>query len=191
MGHHEVQEGRPPVLDALVLEEHQEIRRRGHQFPGDQEEEGIISKEHQEHAGEKKSIKSDQGRHRAVPDKGLHVTDGVDRDENGKQADDNEEEAGKEVEAQMKRKIRQAGGQDQGLDLAGGNGPYTGNDRAERREGQKRESRGNKKFLVQTKQRRYQEKEQQEQKREKCDVKRCDAHALPSLNELPVGRGLL
>ncbi len=61
MGDDEIEKGGPPVLDPFVLEEDQKIGGGRHQFPGDQEEQGVVGQDDQEHPGEKERYKRQPG----------------------------------------------------------------------------------------------------------------------------------
>ena len=61
MGHDEIEERGPSVLDMFVLKEDQKVRGRSHQFPGDQKEQGVVSQDDQLHPDEEQTHKRPPG----------------------------------------------------------------------------------------------------------------------------------
>ena len=105
MGHHEVEKSRAAVFDPLVLEHDEKIRGHRHDLPGHEEEEGVVGQDHHEHAGEKQVVEDDKARDGPPTEIAAHVPEGVDRDEQGEQPDDDQEKAGQGVEAQGERQV--------------------------------------------------------------------------------------
>jgi hypothetical protein len=112
VGDQQVEEAGAADVGDLVVGGDQEIGGQGHDFPSDHEGVGIISEQHQRHARQEQVIPERQ-QAGLVIGHAAEITHGVDRYPQRRRAEQEQEEAGKRVQAQMEGQVGQADGQDE------------------------------------------------------------------------------
>ena len=138
VGHEEVKEAGLLVGRLLVLEHDEEVGGDRHPLPRHEEEKGVVRQDDEPHSGEKQEEEENEPADGPPFRDSANVPQGIDRGEEAHRADDDEEETGQRIEAEMEGEFRNPDGENDCLVAGRGHGPGAadgGERRTQRREG--------------------------------------------------------